>query len=215
MVAQAKFLYGDPEMINYTPGSAVTGGDVVVTGNCPFVAHSDIAANKLGGLSRCGGVYNVTCAQAITGVTRVYWDDTNNVVTTIGAGNSHFGFTMPGYTCSANGTIPVLHAPSQSNSTLSTTTAATGSAQGDAAALTEGINYVTGADGTKGVILTAKMNVAYILNPAGSALKVYPESGAAINAGAANAALSVPTVTGCVLVRISSILWMSIPKVPS
>ena len=73
------------------------------------------------------------------------------------------------------------------------TIVAAGSAQGDATALTGQINYVTGANGTKGVILpeVAENKVIVIANTVNAVLKLYPSSGEII-AGTANTALSVP-----------------------
>lgn len=94
---------------------------------------------------------------------------------------------------------------------------ATGSAQGDAAALSEGFNVVSGADGTKGVILpTAAIGKRVeVKNAAGSTLKIYPATGAAINAISANGAYSIATVTTSILVATSTTQWYSIPLVAS
>jgi hypothetical protein len=74
--------------------------------------------------------------------------------------------------------------------------AAAGSAQTDATALNAGMNMVTAADGTKGVILTGQVgDEVWVFNNSGSTLKVYPPTGAAISVsgtgvGSANAAFS-------------------------
>jgi hypothetical protein len=76
----------------------------------------------------------------------------------------------------------------------SATPAAAGNAQGNATAITAMVNGVSAADGTKGVILptaAAGMAIDIVNRVAGSVLKVYPATGAAINALAANAAFSV------------------------
>lgn len=94
---------------------------------------------------------------------------------------------------------------------------AAGSAQGDAAALSEGFNVVSGADGTTGVVLpTAAIGKRVeVKNAAGSTLKIYPATGAAINAIAADGAYSIATVTSVVLVATSTTQWYSIPLVAS
>jgi hypothetical protein len=81
--------------------------------------------------------------------------------------------------------------------TANTALAATGSTQADAALIRAGSVIVTGADGTKGVVLPAGMvgDSVYLANSSASALKVYPPSGAAIwvpgtGAGSANASYS-------------------------
>jgi hypothetical protein len=77
------------------------------------------------------------------------------------------------------------------------TLAATGSAQGDAAAVVASMTLATAADGTKGVILPAAEvgDECWIFNNSGSTLKVYPPAGSAIavpgtGVGSANAAFS-------------------------
>lgn len=72
--------------------------------------------------------------------------------------------------------------------------AAAGSAQGDATAVTAGINTVSAADGTKGVILPAAKTglVVQVYNEhATNGLKVYPATGDDINDGSANAAITM------------------------
>jgi hypothetical protein len=70
------------------------------------------------------------------------------------------------------------------------TVAATGTVQTDAALLTKGVNEVTGADGTKGVILPPANagDVIIVTNVVAAALKIYPDTGGLIGTGAANAA---------------------------
>lgn len=62
--------------VDYTPGSAVTAGDVVVQGDLVGVANSDIAANALGALA-VEGVFDFAKASGDGGITAgalVYWD---------------------------------------------------------------------------------------------------------------------------------------------
>ena len=63
----AEFHHGDPLMVDYTPGTAVTAGDIVDIGSGTIcVAHGDIAANELGAVGFPGGnaVYRITLATA-------------------------------------------------------------------------------------------------------------------------------------------------------
>ena len=72
--------------------------------------------------------------------------------------------------------------------------AAAGSAQGDATAVTAGINTVSAADATKGLILPAAKAglVVEVYNEhATNGLKVYPATGDDINDGSANAAITM------------------------
>lgn len=73
--------------IDYTPGSAVTAGDVVVLGSMVAIADNDIAASKLGALS-LEGVYKVPkITGAIAVGVPVYWDPAGNPVSgTAGSG---------------------------------------------------------------------------------------------------------------------------------
>lgn len=101
--------------------------------------------------------------------------------------------------------------------TVNTAVAAAGSTQADAASVKEGFTRVTGADATKGVVLPAAEAGTRVLlkNGAAAALKVYPASGDAINAGAANAAFTVPASTSVTLVAEDATTWYSFPLLPS
>lgn len=82
---QASLVSGSPYSVDYTPGSAVAAGDVVVRGDLVGVAPNDIAANALGAL-QFGAEFEWTKATggstAITVGTYLYWDDTNDRVST-------------------------------------------------------------------------------------------------------------------------------------
>jgi len=111
-MGQADLKNGSPLMADYTPGSAVTAGDVVVVSQIPCVAHSDIAASELGALAVGGGIYTTTGDAAIDAGDKVYWDDSEDKVTETASGNPHFGFVAPGSSCSGDGgTVDVIHNP--------------------------------------------------------------------------------------------------------
>jgi uncharacterized membrane protein len=95
--------------------------------------------------------------------------------------------------------------------------AALGSTQTDAAALAEGLNVVSAADGTKGVRLPTAVAGAVVIvkNTAAGALKIYPATGGAINAVAANGAYSITNLTSTLLVASSATQWYSVPLVAS
>lgn len=58
--------------------------------------------------------------------------------------------------------------------------------------------------------------VIAISNTGGSAsMALYPDLGSTINVASANAALVIPTAKSCLLVRVSSSAWISIPTVPT
>ncbi len=92
-MAQATFVQ-DGRSIDYTPGTAVAAGDVIVQGELVGVARMPIAANAIGSLA-VDGVFDFAKATgggtAITAGANVYWDDTNNVATTTATGNKLIG----------------------------------------------------------------------------------------------------------------------------
>lgn len=76
----------DGAAIDYTPGSAVVAGDVVVQNELVGIAKQDIAANALGAL-HLEGVFRVPKTGGSAGETHavgqnLYWDATNQVATT-------------------------------------------------------------------------------------------------------------------------------------
>jgi len=105
----------------------------------------------------------------------------------------------------------------RSSGTQYETVAAAGSAQGDAAAMSADFVLVTGADATKGVILPTPVagRVLMLKNNTNAVLKVYPATGGAINAIAANGAMSLAALVGAVFVASSTTQWFTIPLLPS
>lgn len=99
-MAQAVFVH-DGVAVDYTPGAAVTAGDVVIQGQLVGVAKRDIAANELGAL-HTSGVFDFLkeAALAITDGARVYWNDSGNTATTDGAGGAR---KLLGYAVKAAG----------------------------------------------------------------------------------------------------------------
>ncbi|HOJ76443.1 MAG TPA: hypothetical protein PLQ89_21690 [Phycisphaerae bacterium] len=96
--------------------------------------------------------------------------------------------------------------------------AAAGADQAGAAALTADINVVTAADDAKGVKLPVAvpgMRIVIKNTVANKILKIYPATGGAINALAANASLNIAAATSCMLVATSATQWYSLPLLPS
>lgn len=90
------------------------------------------------------------------------------------------------------------------------TVAATGSVQGDAAALSPGLNSVSAADGTKGVILplaTGGQFIAVYNEHASNGLKIYPNTSDTINGGTANAAITIEGKTQALLYSYDAVNW--------
>jgi hypothetical protein len=98
-----------------------------------------------------------------------------------------------------------------------TAAAAAGSTQANATALAEGLNVVSGADATKGVVLPTAVAGATVIvkSTAGAVLKIYPATGGTINALSANGALSIAASTSVMLVASSTTQWYSLPLLAS
>ena len=112
-MAQVTFRHGSPLACDYTPGAAVTGGDVIIVGDQPVIARNDIAANALGAVDVGGGVYKCVGDAAIAAGKKVYWVDASNKVSETAGANKVFGRVAPGSSCAADeGTCDVIHDPS-------------------------------------------------------------------------------------------------------
>lgn len=109
----ASFKHGSPLMVDYTPGSDVSAGDVVVIGATPYVAHLDIKANELGALAALGGVYSGAPDIAIAGGVKVFWDGTNFTATA--TANDHFGYSTPAGSGGGTVSVDVVHNPTGTN----------------------------------------------------------------------------------------------------
>ena len=94
--------------------------------------------------------------------------------------------------------------------------AAAGNSQANGTVIGAGLSLVTAADGTKGVTLSGQVGDSVILfNDSASALKVYPDSGAAIavpgtGKGTGNAAYSQTTYSVVKYVKVTSTQWLPI-----
>jgi len=96
--------------------------------------------------------------------------------------------------------------------------AAAGSSQADGVALVSEVNFVSGADATKGAILPPTPVVGRrvrVINTAAAVLKVYPATGGTINALSANAAISMAANTSADFEASSTTQWYTTPRVPS
>mgnify|MGYP001357099142 CR=1 FL=1 len=102
-MATAQFIQ-DGRSIDYTPGSAVAAGDVVVQGELVGVAKLDIAAGQKGALA-VDGVFEVPkeaaeADKAIAAGVKVYWNPTNARVET-GSGDPAGTYKYMGKTIKA------------------------------------------------------------------------------------------------------------------
>lgn len=226
MAQEPVYTYSDDCAMDYTPASAVTAGDVVVLNGIVGIAINDIAANALGSLS-IEGIKKVpkTTAAWVQGLP-VHWDptgtpDASGATASSGAANQLGVGTYMGIAVAtaASGTdFGYVNLNRQTNLLAVTAVTAAGSVIGDAAQLSQGLNVVTGADGTKGVILPTAVPgmVVYIKGVTAGVLKVWPKTGATINALSASAALSMTTgAMPLTLIASSTTQWYTFPLVAS
>lgn len=110
-ISYATFVQGRALMQDYTPGSPVSAGDVIVV-NTPRIAHLDIAAGETGSIAFHGGVYVFPKAtsggSAIGDNVLVYWDATAKVITTTATANKRLGYTF-GASADGDATQKVCH----------------------------------------------------------------------------------------------------------
>ncbi len=224
MTQVAALLYSADCAIDYTPSTAVTGGDVIVLSGIVGVAGNDIAADALGSLA-VEGIYKLpkTTAAIVRGLP-VHWDPTGDPDSGdagTGAANQLGVGTYAGLAAGATisgDDYAIVSLNEQSNLIAVSTVAAAGSVIGDAAVLSQGLNIVTGADGTKGVILpvaVAGLQVVIKGNSAG-VLKVYPQTAAAINGITASAAMSLASgLIPATFIASAAGQWYTLPLVPS
>lgn len=125
-MSDTTFRHGSPVMIDYTPsGGNVAEGEVVVvgsvtantsgTGAVAMVAHRPITNATLGALSIQGGVYDVVNLNNAANGEKVYWDDSNNKVTTVSTNNAVFGWIAASGGGGANSTARAFHNPFHGN----------------------------------------------------------------------------------------------------
>lgn len=211
-------------MIDYTPASAVTGGDVVVLNGIVGVAPVDIAANTLGALTVEGHQKMPKTTAAWVAGLPVHWNptgDPDNGTAGSGAANqlgvgSYAGVASIAAASGDDYGWVLLNAPT--NLVAVTAVTAAGSTISDAAQLSQGLNVVTGANGTLGVILPTAVPgmIVYIKGVTAGVLKVWPKTGATINALSASAALSMTTgAMPLTLIASSSTQWYTFPLVAS
>jgi hypothetical protein len=99
----------------------------------------------------------------------------------------------------------------------SATVAAAGTNQATAAAIATGFTLVSAADATKGILLPAAAagRTCVIKNNAAAVLKVWPASGDAINAIAADSNYVLASLTSTLLVAYDATTWYSVPLLAS
>ena len=203
-VGAAVAMSGDATIAN-------TGALTIANSAVTYAKIQNVSAtDKILGRSSAGAgiVEEITCTSA----GRALLDDADASAqrTTLGLGSAA---TMTG----PSGTI-VGTSDNQTltNKTLglpkfdiSAAVSAAGSTQGTATALTTMINNVTTVAASTGVVLPTAVAgyMVIVRNGGANALNVYPATGAAINAGAANAAHSLPVGAMIQYVATSTTQW--------
>lgn len=97
----------DGMKLDYTPGSAVAVGAVVVVGDKVCIADRPIAANTLGALAVSGVFKMPKGAGALAQGVTVYWDAATSQVTTTATGNKKAGHVAAA-AASADAEVAVL-----------------------------------------------------------------------------------------------------------
>lgn len=229
LMARVRALESATPNTNSVAGTVQANKSVVVDGNKDASSFRNLTAVTLkAGASGVAGGVEVFPGTAAKGKTTLAMADNAGNTTTAIAVAAQAGartLTVPDPGASASfvmtegavtlngvrtfGSMPVLPR---------TTVAATGSVLADAAQLTASVCKVTAADGTKGVKLPAVPaagSFILIRNASASALKVWPDAAATINAIAANAAISMAANTSALFWADSTTQWYTLPLVPS
>jgi hypothetical protein len=212
----------------------VTGGTVTASKALVVDSNKDLSAlrtvvltNVDAGASGTAGTVDIFPTTASKGkIAITATDSTGNTTTTItnAAQSATATMTIPDTNGAASFVMTAAAQTIGGAKTFSTmpiipaaTVAATGVDQTDAAAITTGFTLVTGADDAKGVKLPAAAAglVCIIKVDAGADLKVWPNTGDAINAIAANSAMTVVDDVCFMLVALDATTWYTLPLLPS
>jgi predicted RecA/RadA family phage recombinase len=82
-MATATYVSGNPVVIDYTPTSAATAGDVVIQGLIPCIVQTDIEADQLGSVRVFGSIERFTTAATFdVGDMAFYNADTDTITAT-------------------------------------------------------------------------------------------------------------------------------------
>lgn len=220
--------------IDYTPVAAVSVGDVIVLGTRVFIAPVDIAANAKGSLAT-EGIWRVPkITGAILVLDPIYWNPTGDpdngtagtgaATKTPAAGAYFMGFAVEAAASSDDYVKLALASVDAPPMNPTGSYAAAGSTNADAVQILGAgpivSALVTGADATKGAKLPAPVAgmIVFVKNDdaANAILKVYPGTGAAINAlTATTGAISMAAKTSAVFFAVSATQWYTIPLLPS
>lgn len=107
---EARVYHGGATMVDHTPAGDISAGTVVVVGNTPRPAHTDLVTGRLGALAAFGAVYAMIADGALADGVIVYWDDTAKKVSATATSNLVFGYTVSASAADGD-TIYVAHMP--------------------------------------------------------------------------------------------------------
>ena len=103
----AKNFVQEGKALNYTAGSDINSGDFVLIDTIGGIAKTAIANGKVGAV-HVTGIFNVAKATgAITQGAKLYWDNTNKVLTTTASGNTIVGVAAAA-AASGDATVAIL-----------------------------------------------------------------------------------------------------------
>jgi len=194
-------------------GADSAGGAVTIAGGVPASGNANGGASGIAG-GAGSGTGTGGAASVTSGASAGATGTAGNVNIDCGAAAGGTPGTINIGAANA-GAIALGKMPSVPSATV----AAAGSSQSDAAAIAAGFTLVTAANGTKGVKLPAaaagSICIVKNIDAANAVLKVYPNTDDAINAIAANGALSMAAKTSAIFVAYDATTWYTIPLLPS
>lgn len=190
--------------LEYKTVTAGTAISVTPAAGSITIANTGVTSNVAGtGISVSGATGAVTVTN--TGVTSLA-GTTNQITASASTGAVTLSvpstFTAPGY----------VRATTAIYDSISNAVSAAGTTQGTATALTASYNVVTTAAASSGVILPTPAFGGWkiiVFNRGANAVNVYPQTGASIDAGAANTAISLPVNQAVTIVAASTTQWFT------
>jgi hypothetical protein len=206
-----------------TGGTATTGGlefyaGLYISGTSTAVTSITAGTGLSGGGS--GGAITVALAVPVTparggsgttsGTAYAVWCAGT---TSTGTWQQVSGVGTSGQVLTSNGAsaLPTWQTPAAGGAWTTGAITATGSTQGGAAALNKNGCTVSGADGTKGVVLVTGNGMTVVRNSASlSSLKVYPPSGAQISTTGTNNPETLSGLTSQAYVEESATQWRKV-----
>jgi hypothetical protein len=186
-----------------TTGNVVTTGDSSTVTNTMLagsIANAKLTNSTISGVALGSNLNTLTLGSYLTGTG---YNGSSAVTAAVDATSANTASKIVARDGSGNFAANIV--------TLGVDAALTaaGSTQGTGTALTKAINNVTTVAASTGVVLPTAVAgyVIIVRNGGANALNVYPATGAAINAGAANAAHSLPVGAMIQYVAMSTTQW--------